>query len=173
MTRRTILEKDGRIGRAASFFLGVIQHPIRKGHPEPAPTEFNGDSRSNSRGPAPRRLVLLLVVSALASLAVTASASAGTLFTNPTLIKILASGAGGPAALYPSEIAVSGRQSGDGVDLHHQQQIVDGRIVAEVFVGLLQADRDSCAKKDPGWKPPQGQDQDFEMADLFGFACVA
>jgi subtilisin-like proprotein convertase family protein len=55
-----------------------------------------------------RRLILLSVVSVLASLAVTASASAATLFTNPAPIKIPASGDFGVAAPYPSEIAVSG-----------------------------------------------------------------
>jgi len=55
-----------------------------------------------------RRLILLSVVSVLASLAVTASASAAELFTNSSPIKIPASGTFGVASPYPSEIAVSG-----------------------------------------------------------------
>ncbi len=50
---------------------------------------------------------------------------------------------------------------------------VGGRIVAEVFVGLLQADPNSYLQKDPYWKPTLGQGQDFEMADLLRFAGVA
>ncbi len=50
---------------------------------------------------------------------------------------------------------------------------VGGRIVAEVFVGLLQADPNSYLRQDPTWKPTLGQDQDFEVADLLKFAGVA
>lgn len=61
-------------------------------------------------GVRPRRLALALVVSALAAqaLAAPASASADTQsFTNPTLIKIPASGTTGPATPYPSSVNVS------------------------------------------------------------------
>jgi hypothetical protein len=50
---------------------------------------------------------------------------------------------------------------------------VGGRIVAEVFVGLLQGDPNSYLQKDPSWKPTLGQGQDFEVADLLRFAGVA
>jgi len=50
---------------------------------------------------------------------------------------------------------------------------VGGRIVAEVFVGLLQGDPNSYLRKDPSWKPTLGQGQDFEVADLLRFAGVA
>ncbi|MDQ3637616.1 MAG: heme peroxidase family protein [Actinomycetota bacterium] len=48
-----------------------------------------------------------------------------------------------------------------------------GRIIAEVFVGLLQADPNSYLQKDPSWKPTLGQSRDFEMSDLLRFAGVA
>jgi hypothetical protein len=55
-----------------------------------------------------RGLILLSVISVLASPAVTTSASAATSFTNPTPIKIPASRDFGAAAPYPSEISASG-----------------------------------------------------------------
>ena len=62
-----------------------------------------------ARLPNLRRLILLSVLCALASLAVSASASAETLlFSNPTPIAIPGSGDIGNASPYPSEIAVSG-----------------------------------------------------------------
>jgi hypothetical protein len=48
---------------------------------------------------------------------------------------------------------------------------VGGRIVAEVFIGLLQGDRTSYLRQEPGWKPTLGQD--FKVADLLRFAGVA
>ena len=50
---------------------------------------------------------------------------------------------------------------------------VGGRIVAEVFIGLLEGDHMSYLKQDPDWTPNLGQDQDFRMADLLRFAGVA
>jgi hypothetical protein len=50
---------------------------------------------------------------------------------------------------------------------------VGGRIVAEVFIGILQGDPISYLQKEPGWKPTLGQNQDFTMADLLRFAGVA
>jgi heme peroxidase len=49
---------------------------------------------------------------------------------------------------------------------------VGGRIVAEVLLGLLQADPESYLRKDPGWRPelPRGHDHSFTMADLVRFA---
>ncbi len=49
---------------------------------------------------------------------------------------------------------------------------VGGRIVAEVFIGLLQSDPTSYLRQNPGWKPVLGQNQIFEMADLLRFAGV-
>jgi len=48
-----------------------------------------------------------------------------------------------------------------------------GRIVAEVFIGLLEGDRISYLHQDPNWTPTLGPDQDFTMADLLRFAGVA
>jgi hypothetical protein len=49
---------------------------------------------------------------------------------------------------------------------------VGGRIVAEVFIGLLQADPFSFVAQDPTWKPILA-DGDFKMTDLLRFAGVA
>jgi subtilisin-like proprotein convertase family protein len=110
---KNVIEKAMRIGRAALFLPGVIYRRMRNGHPETAPSAarsmlIEGDSRRNTRRPDLRTLILLFVLCVLASLAVTASASAATLFTNPTLINIPGSSTSGPASPYPSEIAVSG-----------------------------------------------------------------
>ena len=48
---------------------------------------------------------------------------------------------------------------------------VGGRIVAEVFIGLLEGDHMSYLNQDPDWTPDLGQD--FKMADLLRFAGVA
>lgn len=66
---------------------------LYKGHPGPAPTvtcgmPIRGDLRRSTRLPDLRRLILLSVLSVLASLAVTASASAADFFSNPTPITI-------------------------------------------------------------------------------------
>ena len=50
---------------------------------------------------------------------------------------------------------------------------VGGRIVAEVFIGLLQGDRLSYLRQDPAWRPTLGHNNDFEMTDLLKFAKVA
>ena len=49
---------------------------------------------------------------------------------------------------------------------------VGGRIVAEVFIGLLQGDRMSYLRQDPDWTPTLGQNKDFKMTDLLRFAKV-
>jgi hypothetical protein len=49
---------------------------------------------------------------------------------------------------------------------------VGGRIVAEVFIGLLQSDPASYLRQNPNWKPDLGQNQTFEMADLLRVAGV-
>jgi hypothetical protein len=51
---------------------------------------------------------------------------------------------------------------------------VGGRIVAEVFIGLLQGDALSYLKQDPGWAPtlPSAVTDTFEMTDLLKFAGV-
>jgi hypothetical protein len=55
---------------------------------------------------------------------------------------------------------------------------VGGRIVGEVFIGLLQLDRDSYLRKSGGWRPtlPQRSGRvtgDFKMIDFLTFAGVA
>ncbi|HSM82715.1 MAG TPA: heme peroxidase family protein [Nodosilinea sp.] len=49
---------------------------------------------------------------------------------------------------------------------------VGGRIVAEVFIGLMQADGLSFLCQEPGWKPTLGEGGDFKMADLLKVAGV-
>ena len=46
---------------------------------------------------------------------------------------------------------------------------VGGTIVAETFVGMLQADRSSWLRCRPGWRPFLGRDDEFTMADLITF----
>ena len=50
---------------------------------------------------------------------------------------------------------------------------VGGRIVAEVFIGLLEGDRMSYLRQDPEWTPLFGKDDRFTVADLLRFAGVA
>ena len=56
---------------------------------------------------------------------------------------------------------------------------VGGRIVAEVFIGLMQGDRESYLSQEPDWEPflptldPASQGEDFKMVDLLKFAGVA
>ncbi len=52
---------------------------------------------------------------------------------------------------------------------------VGGRIVAEVLVGLLDADPGSYRRADPGWRPalPASESGDFRMADLVAFGAGA
>jgi hypothetical protein len=50
---------------------------------------------------------------------------------------------------------------------------VGARIVAELFIGLLQGDPTSYLRQNPNWKPTLGQSQDFKMADLLKFSGVA
>jgi hypothetical protein len=51
---------------------------------------------------------------------------------------------------------------------------VGGRIVAEVFIGVLEGDRQSYLRQDPEWTPslPAAQPGTFEMTDLLRFAGV-
>jgi hypothetical protein len=50
---------------------------------------------------------------------------------------------------------------------------VGGRIVAEVFIGLLQGDRQSFLRQDPNWEPMLGAEQGkFGIADLLKVAGV-
>lgn len=51
---------------------------------------------------------------------------------------------------------------------------VGGRIVGEVFIGLLQADKDSYLSVNRNWKPtlPSAKRGDFEITDLLKFAGV-
>ncbi len=54
---------------------------------------------------------------------------------------------------------------------------VGGRIVAEVFLGLLQGDHSSYLRQDPLWEPflcpKKGAKPDFKMTDLLSFAELA
>ena len=56
---------------------------------------------------------------------------------------------------------------------------VGARIVAEVFIGLLEGDRTSYLSQDPDWEPflptidPSRQHEDFKIIDLLRFAGVA
>jgi hypothetical protein len=45
---------------------------------------------------------------------------------------------------------------------------VGGRIVAEVFLGLMFGDNDSYLRLDPAWQPPSGHD--FSLKDLVRYA---
>jgi hypothetical protein len=47
-----------------------------------------------------------------------------------------------------------------------------GRIVAEVFLGLLEQDPESYVKAKPDWKPTFGRDGKFETTDFLRFAGV-
>jgi hypothetical protein len=51
---------------------------------------------------------------------------------------------------------------------------VGGRIVAEVFIGLMEGDAMSYLKQDPGWTPtlPSAAADTFKMTDLLKFAGV-
>ena len=56
---------------------------------------------------------------------------------------------------------------------------VGGRIVTEVFLGLLEGDRGSYLSQEPEWQPslptidPSRQGDDFTMIDMLRFAGVA
>jgi hypothetical protein len=72
----------------------------------------------------------------------------------------------GPAPLWyyvlrEAELRAEGRHLGP----------VGGRIVAEVFLGLLQEDPSSYLRNEPGWTPflPGGTTDDFTMPDLIAF----
>jgi hypothetical protein len=49
---------------------------------------------------------------------------------------------------------------------------VGSRIVAEVFIGLLEGDRLSYLRQNPDWTPTLSEGKDFHMADLLRFAGV-
>jgi hypothetical protein len=72
---------------------------------------------------------------------------------------------GGPAPLWyyvlrEAEVQAGGRRLGQ----------VGGRIVAEVFVGLLEKDPSSYLRNEPGWRPFLADGGDFAMPDLIAFA---
>src|SRR5262249_1276513 len=50
---------------------------------------------------------------------------------------------------------------------------VGGRIVAEVFIGLLLGDQHSFISQYPGWKPNLGRRGKFDIADLISQARLA
>lgn len=64
--------------------------------------------------------------------------------------------------LKESEVRTCGRTLGP----------VGGRIVAEVFLGLLELDKQSFLNVDPLWTPTLAGHDDFKMADLLTFAGV-
>ena len=64
--------------------------------------------------------------------------------------------------LKESEVRAGGRTLGP----------VGGRIVAEVFVGLLELDKQSFLNAAPLWPPTLGENDDFKMTDLLTFAGV-
>ncbi|WP_157462221.1 hypothetical protein [Crinalium epipsammum] len=49
---------------------------------------------------------------------------------------------------------------------------VGGRIVAEVFIGLLEGDSLSYLRQNPDWKPILGSSGNFTIVDLLKFAGV-
>ena len=49
---------------------------------------------------------------------------------------------------------------------------VGGRIVAEVFIGMIDGDSDSYLSQDPEWTPTYGTDDDFQITDLLTVAGV-
>ena len=74
---------------------------------------------------------------------------------------------GGPAPLWYYILKEASVQAGG----QHLGQ-VGGRIVAEVFLGLLEKDPSSYLRNDPRWKPflPSAQAGDFTMPDLVTFS---
>jgi hypothetical protein len=73
---------------------------------------------------------------------------------------------GGPAPLWYYILREAHLQTGG----HHLGQ-AGGRIVAEVFLGLLEKDASSYLRNQPTWKPhlPAATPGDFTMADLIAF----
>ena len=47
---------------------------------------------------------------------------------------------------------------------------VGGRIVAEVFLGMLFGDNDSFLSADPNWTPTIAKGKDFALRDLVAYA---
>lgn len=72
---------------------------------------------------------------------------------------------GGPAPLWFYVLREAAVQAGG----RHLGQ-VGGRIVAEVFLGLLERDPSSYLRNEPGWRPFLGTGGDFAMPDLLRFA---
>ncbi|GGM97497.1 hypothetical protein GCM10009721_25590 [Terrabacter tumescens] len=64
--------------------------------------------------------------------------------------------------LREAEVVAQGRHLGP----------VGGRIVAEVFLGLVEGDADSYLAQDPGWTPTYGTGADFTVVDLLTAAGV-
>ena len=95
----TVFEKARRIGGVARYGRSVPTLTATRG------MAVGGAPRRSRGSNVVRRLILLSVLGVLASLAVTASASAATLFTNSAPISIPGSGNASP---YPSGIDVSG-----------------------------------------------------------------
>ncbi|MBA2415614.1 MAG: hypothetical protein H0V64_06975 [Geodermatophilaceae bacterium] len=49
---------------------------------------------------------------------------------------------------------------------------VGGRIVTEVFAGLIESDSQSYPRQDPDWTPTYGSNDEFTFVDLFNAAGV-
>jgi hypothetical protein len=64
--------------------------------------------------------------------------------------------------LKESEVVADGKRLGP----------VGGRIVAEVFIGILEGDRLSYLRQEPDWTPTLGKTKDFKMEDLLRVAGV-
>jgi hypothetical protein len=64
--------------------------------------------------------------------------------------------------LREAEVAADGERLGP----------VGGRIVAEVIIGLIRGDRQSCLRQDPHWTPTYGSGGSFAMVDLLRAAGV-
>jgi subtilisin-like proprotein convertase family protein len=89
-----------------------------------------------------RGLILLSVVSALAALVLVAAPASADSFSNPTPIKIPASGTSGPASPYPSQIAVSG-MSGPITDVNVTLHRVGHTLPADMAVLLVSPSGDT------------------------------
>ncbi len=94
-------------------------------------------------------------------------------------------------AMQLPEIVPSDLQDLEALQLHHRTPLwfyilreadvlangetlgpVGGRIVAEVFLGLLQGDSQSYLRQDPDWTPTYGSNDEFGFVDLFHTAGV-
>lgn len=146
---KTVIENVIRIGRAALFLPGVIRRRMYEGHPGDAPTAttrgvpIRGDLRRSARTmPVLRSLILLSVVSAVAALLLVAAPASAESFSNPTPIKLPASGDSGVASPYPSQVTVGG-MSGPITDVNVTLHRVGHTKPAEINVLLVSPSGDT------------------------------